>query len=240
VKYIALVNIAIIVIAMSCSAQLNSNYQPIPPSPGKYELTHGSLTAPADTLDQLIRRSKLIIDGTADKVLSSVRLDPNSPLALKTFTRISINSVIWGELPKDQKIIALAEPGGNLEGYEVIYKQHPLVKSGERYILFLTPYERKGFVNNLGTPIYTPVGSWAGEAKVNKEGVVRFLPAASDALHFFDGMDMEMFVAAINERIKHLFPTRPVIDTKVLPGPPPPGTLLPPVGVPKLQRDSQR
>jgi hypothetical protein len=224
-KLLVNVIISIILVAISCNAQLN--YREIPPPPGRYEIQHLSILAPASSLDQLIRNSNLIIDGTVDKVLPSIRLDSGDPKSLETYSRIFVNKVIRGKLPEGQQFVALAEPGGNSEGYEIVFTEHPLVKSGERYILFLNPYPaRKGFMNAPpGTTLYLAVGSWAGKAKVTKEEVVQFLPAASNALHFFDNLNVGAFVTSLKERINYLYPPPPPYTAN--PGPPPPGMHFP-------------
>jgi hypothetical protein len=236
-----LVNMAMLslVVTINGNAQSNSGYQPIPPAPGKYEKLLGSIVSTADNLDPLVQGAKLIVDGKVAKVLSSNRLDSNYPMSLETFTSISVNTVLRGELPQTQNIIGLVEPGGNSEGYEIVYKEAPLARMGEHYILFLKPYAPKGFVNNYGMPLYAPVGFWAGKAKVTDKGVIQFLPAASSTLHTFDGMDSAKFITTIFERIKIWFPSRPPFEFRTWPEPPSAGMPMPPLGPPKQQNDSQ-
>jgi hypothetical protein len=219
-KLLLMAMIGIIIVVISCNAQIN--YQPVPLPPGKYRLSEVTLVGVVANFDQLIRRSTLIIDGTVSKALGSQRINLDAPTSLETYSSVSVDKVIRGELPKGQTSIAIAEPGGNLLGYEVVITKHPLVKSGDRYILFLKPYERKGFVNNLQLPLYSIIGSWAGKAQVTEKGTIQFLPATALALHSFDGLDVEQFVAKLTERIKYLYPPRPILDLKELPGPPPP------------------
>jgi hypothetical protein len=234
-KLLMKITISIVILAVNCNAQLN--YQPIPSKsrpPGKYVFDHMEIVGLAGSIDQLIMMSTLVIDGTVDKVLPSVRLASDDPMSLETYSRISVNEVIRGELSKDQQSVAIAEPGGNSEGYEVVYQEHPLVKSSERYILFLKPYfERKGFVNNLGMPLYMMVGSWAGKVKVTEKGLVQFLPAAHAALHSLDGLSIETFTTALAERINYIYSPLRLPNRETESRVPQPGVPLPPFGYKK-------
>jgi hypothetical protein len=230
--------ISIIIIAANCNAQLN--YQPIPSksrAPGKYEFDHIEIVGLAGSLDQLIMMSELIIDGTVDKVLPSVRIASNDPLSLETYCQISVNKVIRGDLPKGQQIVAMAEPGGNSEGYEVVYKEYPLVKPNERYILFLKPYFGRNAAavkdQKIGMPLYMMVGSGACNAKATEKGLVQFLPAAHATLQSFDGLKIETFSTALAERINKIYPTVPSPNRLTDSGEPPTGVPLPPFGYKK-------
>jgi hypothetical protein len=233
--------------ALSCIAQ--QNFQAIPKPPGKYAAIGNPMTV-VGSLDGLIQASKLIIDGTVDKVFPSVRLGANDPRSLETHSGISINKVIWGELPEGHKRVAIAEPGGSLEGYEVTVKNHTFVKSGERYILFLTPYRRLeklagmsiiAIVESLnakvqvdervGMPLYTIAGSWSGKVQVDEKEMVQFQPAASPVLHSSDGLDVDKFINSITDLISRMY-HKPPKDGPVQVGLPPPGMHLPPAGIP--------
>jgi hypothetical protein len=183
--------LSIPIFVLNCVAQ--QNYQPIPPAPGKHFVVTDSLSAIGD-LPHLIAKSDLIVEGIVDKVLSTVRSDPDNIRSLKTYTRITINKVIRGEMPKGQQSVAIVEQGGKLDGHEVVYNNNALVQPGDRYILFLSPFhERKGLVEpDLGIPIYSLVGESAGKARVTEQGKIQ-----STAATFQDsnGMDLESFLA---------------------------------------------
>jgi hypothetical protein len=232
------VMMGIMIIAANCSAQLI--YQPIPSksrAPGKYEFDHIEIVGLAGSLNDLIMMSDLIIDGTVDKALPSVRIGANDPLSLETYCQISVNKVIRGDLPKGQQIVGMAEPGGNSQGYEVIYKEYPLVKPNERYILFLKPYFGRNvkMVNDLklGMPLYMPVGNGASYIKVNDKGLVQLLPVALPTLTSFDGLKIETFTTALTERINKIYPTVPSPDRLTDPSALPAGVPLPPFGYKK-------
>jgi|WetSurMetagenome_2_1015567.scaffolds.fasta_scaffold327869_1 hypothetical protein len=223
------VTICLICAALSCIAQ--QNFQPIPLPPGKYMAENAAVSGIYGTFDELILHSGLIIDGTVEEALPSVRSDPDNPVSLRTFSRISVNKVIKGKLPEGEKSVALAETGGNSKGYEVGIKELPLVQSGNRYILFLYPFKEKRFVNNLGVHIYSISGQWAGKVTVTEKGAVQFLRAASPELHAYDNLDVEKFLTVLTDRINYLYPTPPP-DAWSRP-PIAPGTRLPPVGLSK-------
>jgi hypothetical protein len=217
--------ICIIIAAFSCMAQQNN--QPIPLAPGRYVIDTSSMEV-IPSMKELIRRSKLIIDGTVEKVLPSERLNQDQPGSLNTHSIITVNQVIRGELPNDQKSVTVIEPGGNLEGYEIINKRHPLVKSGERYFFFLKPNNRPGFVNDLQKPIYIVVGD-VGKASVSEKGTIKFPPLAASDLRSFNDSDVAKFVTSLTELINYLYPKLP---TNAVPTPITPGMRLPPVGLP--------
>jgi len=250
-KFSAKIMSIIMFVALSCNAQ--QNYPPIP-TPGRYTGSGDLAVDVPGTLDTLIRASDLIIDGTADKVLPSVRLGTIDPMSLETHSLISVNKVVRGELPEGQKSVAISEPGGSLDGYEVTVQNHTLVKSGERFILFLKPYRRlkpaKDLVGisipmivaglheklqvdeNLGMPLYIIVGSWSGKVQVDEKETVRFLPAASTILHSSDGLNVDKFVNTITDLISRMY-HKPPQDYPAQVGPPPPGLHLPPAGLPQ-------
>jgi hypothetical protein len=230
-KLSVVVVIGIVFTAMNCNAQ--QNFQPIPDPPGKYEITHMDLRQGAGRLDELIRISDLIIFGKVNEVLPSVRRNLSSPKSLSTFSHIFVNKVLKGELPKDQNIVAISEPGGNLAGYEVVYSQHPLVKLHEHYIFFLKNLSVNGeYEVNLGVPLFTIVGNWAGRPQII-EDKIQFLPASSANLHTYDGMEVGEFFKTIQKGIDFLNRSQLPIFLEGDPKPFPKGGKLPPFGLPQ-------
>jgi hypothetical protein len=224
-KHSICVMICTIHVALNCMAQ--QNYQPIPFAPGRYVIDASSMeTIPS--MKELIRRSKLIIDGTVEKVLPAERLNQDQPISLNTRSIITINRVIRGELPNGQKSVTVIEPGGKLEGYEIVNKSHPVAKSGERYFFFLKPNDRPGFVKDPKNPLYVVVGD-VGRVNVSEKGTIKFLPNATPELRSFNDGDAVKLATTLDELIKYLYPERP---PNVPPTPIAPGTPLPPLGTP--------
>jgi hypothetical protein len=193
-KILANVSVIIVIIAMCCSAQ--QNYQPIPAPPGEYKAYIESFKGHVYGLDQLVRQSDLIIDATIGTVLRTIRMSPREPRFIETYTQISVNKVIRGELPKDTQSLAINEFGGNLEGYQVVDSNNSLVQPGEHYILFLKALkERKEFiVPDLGMPIYSIVGVADGKVKVTEKDTVQFHTTSKALYGSSEGSKIETFL----------------------------------------------
>ncbi len=228
--------ITTIVVVLACNAQERPYQSDNPIKPRRYEIRNPDFVGRNPSFDQLFYWSDLIIDGTVDEVLPSVtRGTPSSSSiigSMQTQSLVSVKGVFRGELPAGTRTVALVQAGGTSEGYEVVVPDDPLVKPGERYILFLMK-DRQEPANDLGVPRFWAAGYWSGMVKVTDEGTIQFLPAARAALHSFDGSNVAAFVAVVKQRIKELFEPPPPLPPGFIPGPPPPGVPLPP-GAPKL------
>jgi hypothetical protein len=201
---------------------MQKSHQPNPP--GRYVLT-GECYGQYGQLELLISHSDLIIDGIVDEVLPSVRVSDREPLSLETYSRISVKSVIRGKLPADQRNIAIREDGGSSEGYEVVFKEHPVVEQGRRYILFLRPCQPPFCVApDLGMPLYEIAGCLAGRVQVTDKGTVQFLPDAYKDLKSFNGLTADEFLTKLTDRIGQMY-HEPVQSSKPLSIPP--GVTLP-------------
>jgi hypothetical protein len=183
----------IIFAALTCLAQQND--QPIPARPVQHTVYIESGNR-VSGLDQLVRESDLIIDATIGKVLKTIHMDPREPKFLETYTQISVNKVIRGELPKGQQSLAINEFGGDLDGYHVVDAQNSLVQPGERYILFLEVLkERKEFpVPDLGMPIYSVVGISDGKIKISEKETVQRHPSSRIVFGTSEGSGIETFL----------------------------------------------
>jgi hypothetical protein len=229
-KLSAIVTISMIIVAINCSAQ--QNYPPIPAPPREYKVYIESSREHVYGLFQLVRESDLIIDATIGKVLRTIHIHPREPRFLETYTQISVNKVIRGELPKDQQSLAINEFGGNLEGYRVVDANNSLVQSGEHYILFLKALkERKEvIVPDLGMPIYSIVGVAAGKVKVTEKETVQIHPTTSKIV--FDsseGSGIETFLDKLT-RVINIVDQNPTFPQS---GSNPPDNLRPSFIIPK-------
>jgi hypothetical protein len=220
--------LGVIVGVIACNAQAPYRRRgPLPPNPtGRYEISNINIANQVGTLDQLVRASDLIIDGTVHGVLSSPLLRPDDPASIETNSQIIVNEVLRGESPGGSPMVVLAQKGGAAVGYEIVVPDDPLVQPGDRYILFLQR-ARRGPENKLGVPRYWAVGFWSGKVKISEQGTIQFLPASAEELHSYDGWSVSTFVAAVNERIEPPFGPR-----GGNPRPLPPGVPIPPTGPP--------
>jgi hypothetical protein len=227
-KVLTRVVLSVIVSVIACNAQAPyGRRRPVPPNPtGRYEITNISIANQVGTLDQLVRASDLIIDGTVHGVLSSSLRIPDDPGSIQTNSQIIVNDVLRGELPGASPNVVLVQMGGAALGYEIAVPDDPLVQRGDRYIFFLQR-ERRAPQNSVGVLRYYAVGYWSGKVKISEKGTIQFLPASAEELHSYDGWSVSAFVAAVNELIK---PPGPRGGTPV---PLPSDVPTPPTGPPR-------
>src|SRR5687768_13136939 len=88
------------------------------------------------SLQMLVDMATLILDGTVLSSHPSVQRTPNIPHSVSTDAVVGVRTVLKGEIPGDGKTILLYQVGGTANGIEVYTPDDPLVRSGERYILF--------------------------------------------------------------------------------------------------------
>jgi hypothetical protein len=166
------------------------------------------LREPVTSLDQLIRMSEIIVDGTVTSVLPSIGPNPDPGIpAVETHSLVSLTEALYGAAPAGAKTVVLAQTGGKAGKWNVIVPEDPLVKKGERYILFLDVDDRKDPVNTTGLPRYFAVGLWSGKAKV-ENGKIQFLPSAVPGLHESDNTNVSDFIATVRDKINILLATK--------------------------------
>ncbi len=78
----------------------------------------------------------------------------------------------------------------------------PLVRPGERYILFLIPDVRQELPSTSGMPRYAVTGVWSGKAKVTNGGVA-FPASASPELRAYNGHSIDAFLQTLEAAINH-------------------------------------
>jgi hypothetical protein len=188
---------AVLLTAQSAARRNNSSVED--PCPG------GRATAEVDTvgvptLEAMIRGSQVIADGIVVRVLPAFVNNPQYPgTSIETDSLIALTEIISGTLPPGSQTIALDQMGGKVGGCTVVVPADPLVKEGERYILFLRADDRP-VPNTSGFPRYSAIGLWSGKAKV-EAGKMQFLPRALPGLHRYDGTDVTSFVATVKDRL---------------------------------------
>jgi hypothetical protein len=183
----------------------NDGTHPCPP--GGKATTEPELRETVVSMDQLLRMSELIIDGSVTQVFPSVGRSPNLPEAIETHSLLSVAAILSGALPSGTSSIVLVQEGGKTAQCEEVVADDPLVKEGERYLLFLDQDNRKQPPNSTGSPRYYTVGLWSGKAQV-LGGKITFLARAHQSLHTYDNTEVDAFTSMLTDRIKLLFPKR--------------------------------
>jgi hypothetical protein len=155
------------------------------------------------SLGQALRVCRLIIDGTVTTVLPSIDRHPRVPPSIETRSIVSVSEVLYGGLPapaEASRTLTLVQEGGKAGKWDVAPIEDPLVKAGERYVLFLVGDPRPTSSDDPAAPRYITVGIYAGKAKLDG-GKVGFLPAAAPELHQYDGKDASEFLTMLREKI---------------------------------------
>jgi hypothetical protein len=224
------------------SAQTQQNLYPANPGgpphmppPGKIVLMNPEMSEPIQSLDDLIRMSQLIVDGSIATLFPAINRNPQIVGEVETDSLVSINQVLYGKPPAAAPIL-LASPGGTQGVWQVSIAGDPLPQSGQRYILFLYADTRKEVPNSAGilpsssvTPRYFAIGYANGRALVSSGGSVQFLPGAIAALHQYDGTQVTTFFATLGSRVAALFPKASPYPVGVTPLIPPTSSIFPPV-----------
>ncbi|WP_155121421.1 hypothetical protein [Bryobacter aggregatus] len=154
------------------------------------------------SLIQLITVSHLIIEGTILSISPPVRRNEEIPDSIETHSMVAIHSILSGSIPDGSKTIVLAEEGGTIDRLEVSLDGSAPVKTGDRYILFLSPDTRKAPENNTGSPRYHIVGSLTGKIKIEGQKI-QISPLVAAQLRQYNGMDTGSFLRALDNLIHH-------------------------------------
>jgi hypothetical protein len=212
-------------------AQVASKVSGFVPPPGQYVISPHS-AEPVGSLDDLIKRSQVIVDGSVIDVLPSVNRNPDLLGEVETAAIISINSVIKGKAPARGQIL-LVEAGGKQGKWSVTVKGNPGVQPGERYILFLGQDTRQSIPNASvlpdpnTTPRYYGLDYANGKARIDSYGLVQFAAGAPILGAQFGGQALASFLVQLNARIAKLFPSPPSYPFGVTPLTPPDSSIFP-------------
>jgi len=178
---------------------------------GRVTIGGGEPTDPVPSLDMLIHRSVLIVDGTAADVLPAVAADPNPDVpSAETYSVVTVTEVLSAVAVTKPSSLYVVQMGGKAGKWEVYTPDVPLLQKGERCILFLDPDVRAEGSYDPGTPRYNAVGIWSGFVKI-KNGKIGFLPNAVPALHDYDNMDADAFLAQVGRRVDAIVPKDQII-----------------------------
>lgn len=171
------------------------------------------------SLSQLVGMSKLIVQGTVVLNLLPIRANPEIRHTIETHSVISIDRVFLGTVPGEKRDIVLVQQGGKLGSVEVVVPSDPIVKPGERYVLFLAPDDRTKLEGATEWARYYAVGFWAGKVKIQND-TVSFLPRTDERLKKYDSTGLSAFLQTVDDVIKHRPNVMPDKQTPIpFPGP---------------------
>jgi hypothetical protein len=205
--------VAVVVLLTSVLPAQNASHQSGGRDGGHILMHLTPASSPRSLLD-LIRQSRLIVDGSVVGSLPPINTSANKRgPAIETHFIVSVNRVVYGSIPNGATTIDMAQEGGEVGSWNAEIPDDPLVRTGDRYVLFLTPDDRREVPNREGVSRYAVVGIWAGKARIYN-GTVKFSTAADKELHSYDGTGVDAFMRALEHTITHPYsdatlPTHP-------------------------------
>jgi hypothetical protein len=200
--------LAMLASAAVCAAQSGARSRFDPPQTGGVVTFEAHQDEPVQSLDQLIRMSDLIIQGTVIGALPPFHASPSIPEFIETNSLIRVDGVLRGTLAAGSNVICLVQMGGKLDSWDVRIIGDPLVALNERYVLFLAADARTKVPNTSGHPRFYAIGNHTGRVAV-EDSKIRFQKASFPQLHVHDGISDTEFVDLLRARFAALFPEIP-------------------------------
>lgn len=157
------------------------------------------------TLNGLVQMSELVIVGTVVNVLPAFSPSVDHLDTVKTESLVAVEQLLYGSLPLGTKTILLSQLGGRTGVCALVVPDDPLVKNGERYVLFLRADNQTEPPNTSGSPRYFAAGVWSGKAKI-VNGKMQFLPRAHADLRKYGNTDANAFIETLKGKINVLLP----------------------------------
>jgi hypothetical protein len=171
--------------------------RPSLPTTGKIEIRLSPARA-IGNLDTLIRASSLVFEGTVLTTLESVQRDPKIAHSIETPVVMAVDQLLKGVPGDGKRVITVNQPGGTRGSLEVSAPEAPVMKPGEKYILFVQQVQTQ---LEPSTSYYIS-GGWAGLVKV-MDNAVLLSPRNSDELRAYNGKSREMFLKDVDDRLNH-------------------------------------
>ena len=162
----------------------------------------------------LIHMSFLIVDGTGSEVLPAVSVNPDPDIpSAETYSVVTVSEILSDIVHAKPSSLFVVQTGGSGGKWQVDTPQTPLLKKGERYLLFLYPDKREPAFDTHGTPRYNALGVWSGCVKI-EDCKTFFLPSAVLELHKYDNTTREAFVNLVRARVDAVAPKNQIIMKK--------------------------
>lgn len=149
------------------------------------------------TLRELVDRSETIVEGAVELLLPARRRNPSSPASLETDIVVLVPRVLkWAVSgPKATKLI-VTQTGGQKGDLDVVVEGAPLMRAGERYVLFLTRDTRPELPDYQGLARFLVCGRMSGRFAV-KDGRIQPSAQESKEIQALQSLTMEAFVDQI-------------------------------------------
>jgi hypothetical protein len=148
------------------------------------------------SLQGLVKAADVIVDGMVQVIFPTRLRQVNDPISVETDSLFAVDRVLKGQ-PETPRSLVITQVGGRHGDVEVIVKDRPLLKTGDRHILFLN-HDRRTLV-----PIYPQtdgnfsiIGGFIGNFKV-QGNVMKWLGPANGVFSKFQNAGADDFIAQI-------------------------------------------
>jgi hypothetical protein len=150
-------------------------------------------------LQGMVRASQVILAGTVVQVFPPAYADSTQHGLIHTQSILSVEELLFGSVGNADRI-ALAQMGGAIPPIYEFVAGDPIVKKGERYVLFLHPDSRRLPPNASGFDRFTSVGLGSGMVKID-DGKVQFSCKSNPELKEYDNTELNAFLATVRKMI---------------------------------------
>jgi hypothetical protein len=160
-----------------------------------------------NSLSQLVESSELIVEGVVLANLPAFNYNPKIPISIETDSKIAVNSLVKGSVDGEGASFLLVQRGGKVGDLEIHAANTSIVKSGDRYILFLRRDRREIPDTRTSPPRYDAVGIWSGLVRIENDRVL-FADTAASSLRQNDNSSVDDFKTLLVDTLHYRVPPR--------------------------------
>jgi hypothetical protein len=118
-------------------------------------------------MKELADRSTAVVEAYVQTIFP-----PQEIPARSLFTDATLLVVRVFKGPADLRTIVVGQPGGVIGEFKVIPTQYDLMQTGEHYILFLRPENRRNLIDRPGLTRFAVTGEWGGYFRIDSNNNV--------------------------------------------------------------------
>jgi hypothetical protein len=170
---------------------------PPPELHGTFHPIYDSGPGRPQSFADFVKTADVIVDGNVQSIFPTRLRNSSDPISAETDSLFAVDRVLKGQ-PEKLRSLVITQVGGKYGEVEVIVDDRPLLKTGERHILFLG-YDRRTIVPTYPRTdgnFYILDGS-TGNFKVEGNVVKWLAPDAAPTFRKFESGTAEDFIAQI-------------------------------------------
>lgn len=164
------------------SKKLSDNTTVISEISENSEMIHGKVAFYAESLEEVVDKSTVIIDATVGTKIKEIEVGPGFTFVI---TEVKVNEVIKGNGVNKDDTLYIIQTKNLIED--------PILENESNKILFLNKYENNEYSNNTNT--YACVGGYQGIYNINDDGTI----SNSLKIENLDSNPMETDTDNVNE-----------------------------------------